>query len=477
MAAKAPDRIESVSAQPEKNFFVEMLTRDIELQDAILDLLDNCVDGATRTLAASKQSTESLGGFWAKITLSKDRFTIEDNCGGIPWKIAHEYAFNLGKPEKAQRPEGTIGVVGIGMKRAIFKMGRRCHVHSHHEEDSFLVMIEPSWFDSREWKPFPAEREKPRTKNFGTIIEIEELEDDISLAFSPASLFVKRLEKTIAEAYAYLIERGFAITLIHVGDSSSKKPQPIKGDLLSLCFENGTKTNLIRPFFFQAKYNNVHIFFAVGYRSGLESDADQDEDRESSYPAGNAGWTVLCNDRVVLSNDRTIKTGWESAGVPRFHNQFSCIAGIIDFQSFDTKELPITTTKRGIDMGKEVYLFALNKMQEGTKCFTRNTNSWKGYEKELKSRFDDAPRLKLTDLRKRAQALFTKVSARNGSKQYKPDLPTKKKNVTTRRICFVRQIADIEAVSQFLTGQSLLETTPNQVGEECFDRCFKQADK
>ena len=34
-----------IKAGPTKAFFVRMLTRDIELADAILDLLDNCVDG------------------------------------------------------------------------------------------------------------------------------------------------------------------------------------------------------------------------------------------------------------------------------------------------------------------------------------------------------------------------------------------------------------------------------------------------
>ena len=38
----------TVDASPVKSFFVEMLTRDIELGDAILDLLDNCVDGILR---------------------------------------------------------------------------------------------------------------------------------------------------------------------------------------------------------------------------------------------------------------------------------------------------------------------------------------------------------------------------------------------------------------------------------------------
>ena len=37
---------EQASAIPTKQFFVSMLTRDIRLEDAILDLVDNCLDGA-----------------------------------------------------------------------------------------------------------------------------------------------------------------------------------------------------------------------------------------------------------------------------------------------------------------------------------------------------------------------------------------------------------------------------------------------
>ena len=41
--------IREAQTTPSKAFFVSMLTRDIDLQDAILDLLDNCIDGAVRS--------------------------------------------------------------------------------------------------------------------------------------------------------------------------------------------------------------------------------------------------------------------------------------------------------------------------------------------------------------------------------------------------------------------------------------------
>jgi len=40
-------------AIPTKLFFVSMLTRDINLVDAILDLVDNCLDGALRVSKGS----------------------------------------------------------------------------------------------------------------------------------------------------------------------------------------------------------------------------------------------------------------------------------------------------------------------------------------------------------------------------------------------------------------------------------------
>ena len=108
-----------VNAAPVKSFFVSMLTRDIKIEEAILDLLDNCVDGILRN-RKSINSDKPYTGSWAKITFAKDSFSIEDNCGGIPWELS-EYAFRMGRdPGRGPDTAGVVGVYGIGMKRAIF---------------------------------------------------------------------------------------------------------------------------------------------------------------------------------------------------------------------------------------------------------------------------------------------------------------------------------------------------------------------
>jgi hypothetical protein len=37
------------NAYPRKHFFLEMFTRDISLEDCVLDLIDNSIDGLVRT--------------------------------------------------------------------------------------------------------------------------------------------------------------------------------------------------------------------------------------------------------------------------------------------------------------------------------------------------------------------------------------------------------------------------------------------
>src|ERR1044072_5634122 len=92
-----------VPASPAKAFFVEMITRDIELQDAILDLLDNGVDGIRRS--DKPKRGKPYNGYYAHITFSETTFVIEDNCGGIPEDIAKKYAFMMGRPAEHKDTE------------------------------------------------------------------------------------------------------------------------------------------------------------------------------------------------------------------------------------------------------------------------------------------------------------------------------------------------------------------------------------
>lgn len=59
-----------------------------------------------------------------EIDFDASRFRVKDGCGGISLNEAREHVFLLGNPVADKKHTG-LGVYGIGMKRAFFKMGRR----------------------------------------------------------------------------------------------------------------------------------------------------------------------------------------------------------------------------------------------------------------------------------------------------------------------------------------------------------------
>ena len=127
---------DQIDAEPTKSFFIDMLTRDIPLDQAILDLVDNSVDGA-KALYADLGSP--LSDRWIRLEFDKDKFAIIDNCGGFGRQAAREYAFRFGRPEGSARTPHSIGQFGVGMKRALFKFGRHFVVNSATANESWKV--------------------------------------------------------------------------------------------------------------------------------------------------------------------------------------------------------------------------------------------------------------------------------------------------------------------------------------------------
>src|SRR5690348_13614045 len=103
---------EFVDASPRREFFAFMLTRDISLQDCILDLIDNCLDGARRSIkdySIDDPSDDAYAGYECNVLFDGKQFEISDNCGGIPLKIAREYAFRFGRDPKAPKDKYGVG--------------------------------------------------------------------------------------------------------------------------------------------------------------------------------------------------------------------------------------------------------------------------------------------------------------------------------------------------------------------------------
>lgn len=365
----SPDVHDTAIAVPTKQFFVSMLTRDISLADAILDLVDNCLDGALR-LANGNEVDYSKHS--VSIKLANETFIIEDNCGGIPREIAKNYAFKMGREPNDDRDSQneTIGMYGVGMKRAIFKMGRDAKVKTRHGDDAFEVPITSDWLDNKDWDPLPIldlqETEFP--DGAGTIVEVTSLYPGVARHFVNEA-FLNELRTSIAEHFTMFLQRGLSISV------NDLPIDPIRVEVLVTDGTDGPA-----PFVFEKTIDDVIVSITVGLNTGrgLPSDDDEATDFERDRSAATAGWTVFCNDRAVIVGDKSRLTGWGD-GIPLYHYQFSIITGIVEFRSKYADKLPVTTTKRALDTLSDVWLQALVKMKEGMRVWINYTNNWKNH--------------------------------------------------------------------------------------------------
>ena len=335
-----------VRAHPSKDIFIRMLTRDLSLVETILDMADNSVDGARRTKKGG-----SFEGLWIHIDFSDTMFRISDNCGGIDIDVAEKYAFCFGRPDEREAESGLIGEFGVGMKRAIFKMGTRFRVESTTSHSHFVVDEDvEKWRDQHEWdfkfREYDPGLTRVRKTSIGTAIEVTSLYGPVASEFT-SSAFRSELERRLQAAHQNAIERGLEIK---VGDYRLLEK--------TLTLRTSAK---IRPGHYTTSLNGtgkdpikVRLFTGIA----------------DSEPRS-AGWYIYCNGRQIVAADQSSKTVWGEMGddinIPKMHNQFSRFRGYACFDCNDLGRLPWTTTKQGIDVESEAYKKIRHKMVQMTR--------------------------------------------------------------------------------------------------------------
>lgn len=332
-----------LKGNPTKKFFVEMITRDISIEDAIIDLLDNSIDGATKINASD------YNGRLVDITVNKDSFVISDNCGGFSLDIAKDYAFRFGRPDNAPKTHNTVGRFGIGMKRSLFKIGKRFSIESETLNDHFKVVVDvEEWscksknvtiegsIDSIEDWDFDYVDVQESMGYQGTKIVIEQLNPEVIDLFSDND-FLYELKNDISKFLNFSFQKGMKIIL--------------NGEELS-----GNKIMLLacddyKPFYVDGQIKDVKYRVIAGL-------GEVGEPKRS-------GWYIFCNDRLVLEADTSSLTGWGTAPVKQWHTEYVMFRGLVFFDSEETLDLPLTTTKKGIDFSSEIYQSVLPLMKNG----------------------------------------------------------------------------------------------------------------
>lgn len=268
-----------------------------------------------------------------------------------------------------------------------------------------------------------------------------------------------------------ILEKGFSAKVNGV------EVEPVELTLLSPDVLGEQEGPSIEPYVFVGDIEGVSVNLVVGFYRPLATEQQIDDEALVRSTRDNAGWTIICNDRVVLYNDKTSKTGWGTAGVPAYHNQFITIAGVVSFHSTNSLSLPLNTTKRGLDTSSDIYQIVLDYMRDGLKRFTSFTNTWKRREEETQEEFGKLRKTKPTEVAGNVKrSKFTEVRRLRGkgtARYYSPNLPTPSDRQRKRRISFTAQQEDIELLAEYYFDDRT--TDRSDVGRRCFDESLELA--
>jgi len=342
-------QIFDADASPEKKLFISLITRDISLSDAIIDLLDNSVNAAMRPIKNSFSSANDFHKLFVKasvqpevtvrVTFDRDQVTVVDDAAGIDFDSAYHEVFRFGHSEVHDAPRDRLSVYGIGMKRALFKIGRQISITSNHKSGGFGLTLNVRRWAKDTALPWtiPIAKRDPAVKT-GTTISISDLNPEIRERLSEKTFEHNLIEK-LSKVYSFFIGR---IVNIYINAKLVPRTE----------FDIG-EDNLSHDRF---KRDGVDCSILAGIASPTSG----------RFESAAAGWFVFCNYRTVLYGDKSPLTGWGGA-LPLFQPKHRPFLGIVLFTAADPEALPWTTTKGYINEDNRAWQEAKLKMAAAAK--------------------------------------------------------------------------------------------------------------
>jgi hypothetical protein len=331
-----------VQFQPAPAYLFDYLTADVQTAECVFDLVDNSIDAARAAMLDTVDDDSmpaEYEGFEIEVTLGADAVVIRDNCSGMSEETFANLAFRAG--EKSQHPFG-IGHFGVGLKRAILKIGDRCTVETDDGQAYLKLAFTRAQLDQTAELKLPASKEASRGTRF-TKITIEDIKDHARRDLS-SPRWKTTIEESFGRRYGLFIRKGLVIKL---NDETVKAfaPQPVDNSYIALqTYEDkihGVDVQIVA---------GVHERYRFAQKDGraVSDPANNDVHRQIS---AEYGWYVVCNDRVILLHDTTHKTGWTT----NWHGEYAGFVGWVFFRSKDPSLLPWNTKKSDIVENGELY--------------------------------------------------------------------------------------------------------------------------
>ncbi|WP_338557854.1 ATP-binding protein [Acinetobacter sp. KS-LM10] len=333
--------------RPAKDYLVNGITKDVTIEECIFDLIDNSIDAYP---LHTDIIISDYKNYTINLNIKKNLFSILDSGKGIQRELLKTDTLRFGT--KTIHHSTSIGYYGIGLNRAIFKLGREINIVTETTLERSSLKLDVSSFlkDNDNWSlPIAVEKISKQT---GTFIEIKKLNDDVNICFANNE-WLDDLKNEIALRYSEFINKNLIINV---------NEKPIDKVNTSIRITSDFK-KLKEDF----THKNIRIIIEAGQSSQHFFTYEKSYNKEKNATLNESGWFVYCNDRAVKLFDKTSDTGWAS----KVHSQHTGFIGRVFFIG-NAGILPWNTSKTDIDLNNEVYKKILETM-------TSFFNLWKSH--------------------------------------------------------------------------------------------------
>lgn len=440
----------TIDASPEKQFFISMLTKDIEVSAAIIDLVDNSLDAAR-----DQRGGDSYVGLSVEITIGPTEFLIRDNCGGLPAEIARDYAFRFGRPAAFKGVPSSVGQFGVGMKRALFKLGENFEVSAVSSDSSFSMEV-----DVQAWANSPS---KDWTFDFSDV--------DFEASNPPEDCFTRirvwNLHGFVSADFDRdVVKTGIIrqIALRHQSALQREMQLSVNGQSITSAAPSLLASAVLKPisksFVVPAGGGELNVKLVAGLAPRPVADQRSDGNAEEFNAASEAGWYVYCNDRLVLAADRTAATGWGSHAAA-FHPQYRQFRGHVYLHADDASLLPWNTTKTSLDRDTEAFRAIQQQMFIVLREVQTAINRLK--KESSYSDSDEAPTPLVAALES-AEAVAIDDVEESGELVVPDATPAKPTPPTMTNVKYMVPVADMD-----MAKEALDENSASQVGRLTFE--------
>ncbi|MEB2604780.1 ATP-binding protein [Burkholderia cenocepacia] len=335
-------QVGTLDAVPSKRLFLSIIA-DYDLNKSVCELVDNGFDVWIRGGRKSKICID--------VCLDEEERSIrvEDDAGGLA-RDELKYIVGPGQSGSASTDE-TIGIFGVGTKRAVVALARQIRIRTRHERaDTFEVEFDESWLNDDDWELplFQVDNIAPGK----TQVHLQQLR--VAITEQAIDQLRDHLEATYAK---FLVRPDVTLRLNNVQVS------PRFFDQWS--FPPNYEPRRYHGTLATANGRNVHIEVVAGLSN------------ESSPTAGEYGVYFYCNDRLVAPAMKSFDVGFTrgQAGLP--HPKIALTKVIVSMNG-DASEMPWNSSKSDISTKHHVFIALHDWLVGVVKDYATLSRIWMG---------------------------------------------------------------------------------------------------